>query len=526
MILALPPPSPRFFCRNQAWITGCTLPPANGAERVVQSARAMSLAGDQIRHVVVLMLESRSFDHLLGFYRPPGDQPFEGLRGTETVPLDPRRSPGNPVAVRKVPTEDVYVTPIAPGHSFRDVSLQLYGRDVVPPTAEPVNNGFVCSYGDQRDSLGNPVGHGVGVRIMNCVDPAQIPVLAHLASTYVVCDHWFSSMPGPTWPNRFFVHAATSGGHVADPMTADVIRSGLWKAPYRMRTIYESLMAHPRPRTWKIYFHDIAQALAFRQLHAHVDRFQFFHPAPGRPTSFLQDAARGTLPNYSFIEPQYVSAIATPANDQHPPHDLREGERLIAAVYDALRGNPDVWAHCLLVLLWDQHGGFYDHVPPPRTIDPDGVPSVDGAFRFTRLGVRVPAVLVSPWLPRGYVDQRVYDHTSLLATVRRLFGLEDFLTRRDACANAFDDRFLCEPRPPLDCPDNLTALVKATPAQDVDSRDLELTAPQRSLEALSAALAPIRNEHDGARRMARRINQFLQQDPDHSEAAWREEAAP
>jgi phospholipase C len=473
----------------------------------------MSPAMDEIRHIVVLMLENRSFDHLLGFLKPAfAGQGFEGLDGRESIPLDPRVGPGNAVSVVQVSTDDICVTAADPGHELPDVLLQLYGKDTVPAGAVPLNDGFVCSYSGQKDRHGQPYGEAVGRTIMGCPDPLQIvPVLSTLAQNFVVCDHWFASVPGPTWPNRFFAHAATCAGHDESPTNAEAIKSQLWNSPFQMRTIYENLMAAPQPQTWKIYFHDVPQSFALRSLHRHADCFEYFYRREDRATSFFDDVANGTLPSYSFIEPQYFNAPLAPANDQHPPHDLRYGEALVADVYDALLSNADVWSRCLFVLLYDEHGGFFDHVPPPATVNPDGINSPTSGFDFTRLGVRVPALLVSPWVPKGRVDHTIYDHSSLLASVKKIFGLPDFLTRRDAMANTFEHNFLDQSRAAADVPPSLHDKVRAVPAHVDATADLRLSAYQVSLDALSVALTPSTNEHAASARVKGRLDRFLDQ---------------
>jgi phospholipase C len=463
-----------------------------------------------IKYVVVLMLENCSFDFLLGFLKPAYQgQSFEGLTGAETVPQDPLTGVMDPVPVAKVSTPDIYVTPVDPAHELPDTTLQLYGQTTVPPSGQPVNNGFVASYSRQKDDDGNAQGPTAGRRIMCCVDPKLLPVQATLAKNFLVCDHWFSSVPGPTWPNRFFVHAATAAGHDESPTTLQIIGANLGLRRYAMRTIYENLM--DQGKTWKIYLHDVAQAFALTNLHPFMDRFQVFEPQPTKETSFLQDVAAGTLPNYSFIEPRYFGLPGLPANDQHPPHDLRQGEKLVATIYDALRGNPKVWASCLFVLLYDEHGGYYDHVPPPTTVSPDGIVSPMSGFDFTRSGIRVPAILVSPWLPKGQVDQRVYDHTSLLATVKELFGLPSFLTRRDAEANRFTDRFLPLARPLRDAPRNLTRLLRMPSTRAAVIPNVQLSTYQKSLEALAAALDAPTHEHEAARNIAARMQRILKE---------------
>ncbi len=389
-----------------------------------------------IRHVVVLVLENQSFDRMLGFVTLPDPrQKLDGLTGLESnpSPLDP----GDLVTVSRATTAEAYVTDPSPGHSFDDATVQLFGRREIPDPLLPRNNGFVLSYSEQPGPGGRPIGPAAGRSIMQCLDPELVPIISSLARNFVVCDRWFSSVPGPTWPNRFFFHAATANGLLDTPETAGQLRSTFFGSPYRMRSIFENLM--DAGHTWKVYYDYYAQTFALRNLHRYGDRFELFD-------AFARDVSNGTLPEYSFIEPRSFSAPGWPANDQHPPHSVLEGEKLIASIYDTLRGEETVWRRCLFVLLYDEHGGFYDHVPPPAAVVPDATSAATPHFRFDRLGVRVPAILVSPWVGEGVADHTTYDHTSLPATIKAMFGLPSFLTARDAVAATFDGNFLPQAR--------------------------------------------------------------------------------
>jgi hypothetical protein len=279
-----------------------------------------------------------------------------------------------------------------------------------------------------------------------------------------------------------------------------------------MRTVFENLT--DLDKTWRVYFHDIPQSLMLSNLRdARYDRF-FEHF-----DSFARDCASGNLPNYSFIEPRYFTVGASRANDQHPDHGALPGEQLIADVYNTLRSSPQ-WHESLLLVLWDEHGGFYDHVPPPTTVNPDGKDSPE--FDFTRLGIRVPAVVVSPWIPGGTIDHTLYDHSSLPATLKSLFGLRSFLTKRDAQANTFEH--LCRlDTLRSDCPQNLRP-VTASLAQGYDSAisaiESQAAAPsdlQRSLVELANELNPseakpqheITTEFQAARHAYRATVKFL-----------------
>ncbi|KAJ1276094.1 hypothetical protein BS78_05G187900 [Paspalum vaginatum] len=185
----------------------------------------------------------------------------------------------------------------------------------------------------------------------------------------------------------------------------------------------------------------------------------------------------GKLPNYVVIEQRYLDLKLLPGNDDHPSHDVSRGQRLVKEVYEALRSSPQ-WDETLFVITYDEHGGFFDHVPTPV----DGVPSPDGiasdapvGFAFDRLGVRVPALLVSPWIEPGTVLHRPsgpeptsqYEHSSIPATVKKIFGLKEFLTARDAWAGTFES-VLTRASPRTDCPETLPEPVplRATEAEE------------------------------------------------------------
>ena len=358
----------------------------------------------QIEHVVVLMLENRSYDHMLG-YLANG----HGLTGNEFNLVDPSDKDSERVFVSN---RAAYIS-ANPGHEFESVEIQLYGHAGAVVDPAPMN-GFVAAHIEtEKGDI------GLGKKIMECFDPDKLPALTSLASEFCVCNRWFSAVPGPTWSNRFFAHSATSDGMIIDTV----------KHNYRMKTIFDSL--DKQGLSWNIYYGDIPQSLVLEHHWRSLDRFKRFE-------KFYQDIEKGELAAYSFIEPRYMNFHEWKANDQHPPHDVRLGEYLIAEVYDTLRNSP-FWEKSLLVVLYDEHGGFYDHVPPPGPVpSPDGKKSTHPPFDFTRLGVRVPAILVSPYIEKGQVDSTIYEHSSVPATLRTLFNLPEALTARDKAANTFE----------------------------------------------------------------------------------------
>lgn len=408
---------------------------------------------NEIAHVVVLMMENCSYDHMLGF-SGIGD----GLTGDEVNRLDP----GDPasLSVRASETRTARIDP-DPEHSFKEVTRQLFGSVVAPTPPEAVNSGFVASY------LGPVKNDARRLRqVMQAYTPRELPVLTRLAREFTTCDRWFSSVPGPTWPNRFFVHCATSDGELK-------VRPGAFSIgfrKYKMRTIYESL--EEAGHSWNIFYHDIPQAATLHRLWHEGRRRERFRPFD----EFKTAAEAGLLPTLTFIEPRYIGAGTGPANDQHPPHDVRRGEELIADVYESLRNGPR-WKSTLLIVTYDEHGGFYDHVPPPFNGDAEGhtIPNPDDpprsdAFNFQRLGPRVPTILISPRIA-ARVDSTMYEHASIPATIKKLFNLRSFLTARDEAATTFEGL--------------IGSTVRETPThlERPSSREIELVAAERGERA-------------------------------------------
>ncbi|HET7243958.1 MAG TPA: alkaline phosphatase family protein [Streptosporangiaceae bacterium] len=426
-----------------------------------------------IEHVVVLMLENRSFDHLLG-YVPHPDRKFDGLVGRT------RRNPGwrGGRAVEASPTAKK-VLPVGPDHSHDAVMLQLALR-----RGKPTNRGFVRSYERKARNLDPPVfgglfgplanlarrllakgGAGVkgrGRLVMACQPPENVPVLAKLATEFAVCSRWFCSVPGETWPNRNFAHAATSDG-----LTEIEIR------PYTNRTIFELLES--AGADWRIFYDDTPQVWAFPALWDTPERHAKWFPLD----QFADHVAAGKLTAYTFIEPNHrpplhmldhAPLIGAPdlSNSQHPENnlvsddayndftlneesDFTRAEGLIATIYEALRAHPNVFDKTLLLITYDEHGGLYDHVPPPIHVpSPGGEVSDVGrlqrtllyrktaAFDFTMLGPRVPALVISPRVRAGAVDAEPRDHASIPATLRALFAPDaEPLTKRDQWSPPF-----------------------------------------------------------------------------------------
>jgi phospholipase C len=248
----------------------------------------------------------------------------------------------------------------------------------------------------------------------------MVTVLSGLAKGFAVCDHWYSSVPTETFPNRAFALSGTSLGRLDDS-------DGYFATP----SIFGSLSnAKPDPISWKIYGY-VLKALTISD---YPDTVSADPSHFGLVADFQSDAANGQLPGFSFLEPAWSKSGTTIEKDQHPVANVALGEKFIYDVYHAVRASPS-WNRTLLILTYDEHGGNYDHIAPP-TNAASSTPASSG-FDFTRFGVRVPSVLVSPLIEAGTIFRPAgatpLDHTSILATIEKKFGLTA-LTSRDAAA--------------------------------------------------------------------------------------------
>ncbi len=389
---------------------------------------------EKIKHLVVVMLENRSFDTMLGFLyadmrnlppislpAPPDGRPaYDGLWEDSAAAPSPFWNPENESYFNQgAPPEKIYATRGTSGakpylvpdpdpqESFDHFTFQILG----PPgwKGEPMR-GFVVDYQSKAGKSPERAG-----QVMECYSPEQVSVLSGLARNYAVSDAWFCSSPTQTLPNRAFAHAGTALGRVNN--MSGILPDYLFPA----RTIFEVL--EECGRSWKVYNDSLLPSLTrmvFPNLWSPLlePHFRSFD-------EFKEDARSGRLPFYSFIEPSFLFW----PNDQHPPHDVCRGEMFLYETWRALTANPKTWEAALLVITYDEHGGCYDHVVPPAAVPPDpaGEPGQEG-FRFDRYGVRVPAVFVSPYIEAGTVFRPLagnapFDHTSILATLREWLHL-------------------------------------------------------------------------------------------------------
>lgn len=397
-----------------------------------------------IQHVFVLMLENRSFDNLLAF------SGVAGIHHATTADSNDVTSNGITTTYYVSDTATPTSMPTDPGHEFADVLEQLCGpgASYSPPNYPAINlSGFAANYATTADEkTGLPTAGEIG-DIMACFATSQqLQATAALASQYVLCDQWFSSLPGPTWPNRFFVHGASSaysdgkGNYVGLDDGPSSTQIGLWESvhgfEYRSGSIFDALDQANIP--WRIY-HDTSGTTAgsIPQVTA-LKGISLADPLAVKSLdAFAGDVASGYPYRYTFIEPNYGDITGNTykgGSSQHPEDDVAGGENLIAEVFRAISSSP-LWPNSMLIITYDEHGGFYDsQLPPGGAAVPSAQdkPGTNG-FVFNQLGVRVPALIVSPRI-KSQVDSTVYDHSSVLATVEQLFGLQP-LTGRDQAAN-------------------------------------------------------------------------------------------
>ncbi len=373
-----------------------------------------------IEHVFVLMLENRSFNHLLTYSGIPGLTGVDRTKTNKTatgaiVPMN-NAAPDGAASDAK--------------HEFEDVDQQIYNAPRHNPNRPKTLDGFVISSGADA---------------MQCIDPVKLPVLTELGRQFLVCDNWFSSMPGPTWPNRFFVHAGSSGGLSNSPSTLTTIGSMVWSKlgfSFDNGTLFDAL--EKAGKTWRVYHGDhFPQVCAIDTMPAvfvaDPNKFRSFK------SRFARDIHRDDAASYTFIEPDYgIFSKFTNGNSQHPTGALSAGEQLIKDVYEAVSSNAAVWSKSMLFVVYDEHGGYYDQLHPGKCTPPgDSLRNAGKAahppnppFAFDNYGVRVPAVVVSPLLKPRNVSHEPYDHTSIIRTVYDVLGIPGKLTARDAAAKS------------------------------------------------------------------------------------------
>lgn len=372
----------------------------------------------KVKHIVVVMFENRSLDNMLGWLYPAGTAPAVALPAGSPPLFDglvpgmsnPHTEGGPGGRTRQVPVtpcvDNAQVPNPDPQETFSNVAFQEFRSTGTASADVAPMQGFVDNYAT--------TGTTDPAQIMQSHSVKQLPVLSALARSYAVSDAWFCSVPSQTWPNRAFVHAGTSNGRVDNGHPPDPLR---WDVP----TIFNVLKSIGA--SWSVYSDSILTPSLTRTMFPKLWD-PWLTPHFKQFTAFVDDCANNTLAQYSFIEPSFMQD----PNDQHPPHDVNAGEAFLRAIWAAVSASPG-WNETLLIVTFDEHGGCFDHVLPPFGAVPPDTASKPGdqGFGFDRFGVRVPAVLVSPYIAAGTVFRSPtavpYDHTSILATLRDWIGI-------------------------------------------------------------------------------------------------------
>lgn len=382
---------------------------------------------DPIKHVVLLMLENASCDRYLGYLSQGVYPDFDGVKPGDPsrVNLDWRNQEHRQAETK---LKQMRLDPI---HEQRNVLKQIDGM-----------KGFVRdleeAYPDEEPA-----------KIAECLDNVmgyypRGALSAHhaLAESFRPCDRWFCSVPGPTWPNRFFALSGTSNGFVVMPESGNFLNTCSMVFLELQPTILTRLQE--KGRNYRVFYHDYPCSLILLR---HLDNVilrnyskmdEFYQAAKGNAADF---------PEFTFIEPKYYG---NDQNDDHPPHNVMKAQKLVADVYNALRANEQLWQSTLLVVVHDEHGGFYDHVSPPVGAVPPQAKPLGKEYAFDQLGVRVPAILVSPYTKKGVAHSQ-FDHTSLLKYLKDKWELGDLGLRVDAATSIATELDLASP-PRTDCP--------------------------------------------------------------------------
>jgi phospholipase C len=437
---------------------------------------------EALDHVVLVLFENRSLDNLLGrLYGPEDGKTFEGVIGKDLRNPIPEWAEHG-AEHKTVPytvTDDMDAPNPDSGEEYFHTNTQLYNTldehnrfkignavtapwNVPPPGTEPTMDGFVTDYiSTFTGEMGRQPAYEEYSQIMTGYTPEQVPVLNGIAKGFGVFDHWFSEVPSQTFMNRSFWTAGTSSGFVTNSPAMK------WTKENTAETLFDRLEAHGR--SWKVYVREPAR-LSFTGW-IHMPRLKdrlATHIVPF--SEFEQDVANGTLPDFSLIEPPLVVGHGDyhPAESRifgddvdiaiDPPSSILSGEDFLARIYRAIRSADSSEGsnayNTTFFIGWDEPGGTYDHVPPGPVPPPDpNAPAGQCDFTFDRSGYRVPAIIVSPWIEEGTVINDEYRHTSLLATLRKVWGLGDAFTDRDVAARTFDHLLSREtPRDPASWP--------------------------------------------------------------------------
>jgi phospholipase C len=362
----------------------------------------------KVEHIVVLMLENRSFDHMLGYLSlEAGRDDVDGLRAGLSNTAGGRVFRPGRLASTHIPDPKW-----DPDHSAAATDLQLGGGAM---------DGFAESFAKTLAARGVATPPPDPGMVLGYYNASDLPVYDHLAEHFCVCDQWHSSVPGATWPNRLYAVAGSADGSRDDKPTPPPI--------YDKHSFVRHL--DHAGVDWRWYTYDVGtlRCVDREYLLGHHSHFAYVEK-PKLPwttalaedllvdedsASFIEDAIRGRLAPVSWIDPNFkdLNLAHAQTNDDHPPSDVQDGQELVFMVYNAIASGP-AWDKSVLLVVYDEHGGFFDHVPPPPAPD-------DDPTTFGRYGIRVPALIVSPWVAARSVSKTLFDHTSIIKTILTRF---------------------------------------------------------------------------------------------------------
>ncbi len=389
--------------------------PGSPAFRDAMCMGGADLSADEllapIENIVVLMMENRSFDHMFGSLSLMEDRDdVDGLLGNES---NPSHDGGKVDIFELDPFQKLHHLP----HKWEPMHDAFNGG---------MNDGFVIAHHEANKHETDKA----GPEVMGFLQRKDMEVMYALADNYTLCDQWHCSVMGPTWPNRFFMHAGSSGGRKTN------------HPKFFMDSIWDRLRSADLEGV--NYFTDLPWAAAA------MGKLRGF----SRLSSFFKDAERGRLPQFSIIDPGFFSSSSdhpreVGGDSDHPEMgpNVNLGQLLIATIYRALAESPQ-WNKTMFVITYDESGGFYDHVAPPTTIDQRG--------EFRQLGFRVPGLIIGPHIRSGCINNNLFEHCSILSTAQRRFGLESLNDRIDSSADfstAINPDFIDNPQAPINLPE-------------------------------------------------------------------------
>lgn len=429
----------------------------------------------QIKTVVMLMLENRSLDNLLGFLYPDGETPnavfpagssaqYDGASTSNYNAYHGKKYFVTNGTLPTLTTSALQQPDYDPHEEFQNIINQLYADDYGKlPSGNvwentPTMSGFAWDYDEF---------YTTNQSVMGSYSATQLPILYGLAKNYAVSDRWFSSVPTQTFANRAYAACGTSLGKLVNSEIDDTTYANT-------PTIFNVL--GNANKTWGLYYQgglgseiasgvppwDVFTQYIFPQINNAPNGQVSPFDDPTNSNSFLQNLSAGTLPNFCFLEPKWgggpTAVLSIQGNDYHPVSNVGPCEYDLNTLYEALIASPQ-WENMLFVITFDEHGGTYDHVPPTTTISPDNIPG-DSNFQFNRLGVRIPTLLISPFIGESVVfrspvtgstdvPQADFDHTSIVATLLKWAGIDPStagLGDRVAIAPTFEDVLSTSPR--------------------------------------------------------------------------------